>query len=358
MQFLARGAFALISTLSVFTLLASTADARIFRMTGNWHQQRGEIAEIPIFGGIPHRPAARVSATGSAPATLTVPPGAFTGSNMLLFPLPQTTLVQLSTNFTFQGPGSAGVISSGPKGTRPANFSFCPGAAANPACTSTGTLNPTQGTRHGRVIYSAGPNQFGGTMQMLIGGGGSVTAVVQVAPTQLQVNAFGGGTMMGPQLVGGAYANAATDFLPPGPITSGAVCASGPCAANGGLVVTLGVPAGTGTASTNFNTGFPWTTGMVSAIVLTKLPTTNSTLTGTGSDTRTALGLGNITLVAGGMSGRKPSNTSFGSIDTITMNIAPRDNLPSMTPMGLATLATAIVLGAGYASRKRRSRKH
>ena len=358
MRFTGRATFALIATLSVFTLLASTADARIFRMTGKWLQQRGPNAQIPIFGGIPQKPAARVSATGSSPATLTIPVNAFTGANKLLIPLPLSSIVQLSTQFIFHGPDATGILSSGPKGTRPANFSFCPGAAANPACTSTGILNPTQGTKHGRMVYAAGPNQFGGTMQMLIEGFGSLTVVVGASPTQLQVNNLGGGTMGGPQGVGGAYANADTDFLAPGPITIGAVCAAGPCANNNGLVVATGVPAGTGTASTNTNTGFPWTTGMVSAIVITKLPTTNSTLTGTGSDTRTALGLGNITLVAGGLSNRKPANSHFSSLDTITMTMAPRDNLPSMTPMGLATLATAIVLGAGYASRKRRSRKH
>jgi hypothetical protein len=78
-------------------------------------------------------------------------------------------------------------------------------------------------------------------------------------------------------------------------------------------------------------------------------------LTGTGSDNRTALGAGNITLVAGGMARRRPTNTTFGSVDTVTMTIRPQ-NLPSMSPAGLAALATVILLGAGYASRKRWSR--
>jgi hypothetical protein len=191
-------------------------------------------------------------------------------------------------------------------------------------------------------------------MQMLISGTGGVSVGIGISPTRIQHQPLGGGGGA-PQEVGGSFANTATNLLPAGPITTGAVCATGPCAADGGLIVVPGVVAGTRTPSTNFITGFPWTTGMVSAIVTTKLPETNSSLTGTGSDNRTALGLGNITLVAGGMAVRKPSNAAFPSLDTVTMQIKAQ-NLPSMSPMGLAALAALIALGAGHAASRRRNR--
>jgi hypothetical protein len=340
----------LLGLLAVGCLLAATAEARVFRMSGNWLQQRGAIAQIPIFGGIDNAPGAMVSAVGSAPATLTIGLNAFTGMNQLLIPLPGTTLVQLSTQFNFNGPNVTAMFSSGTKSSRPANFGFCPGAAANPACT-TPQSGGVQGTAHGLVAYTVGANQFGGTMQMLISGTGEVSVAVGLTPTRIQHNPLGGGAGA-PQEVGGPFANTATNLLPAGPITSGAMCANGPCAANGGLIVVPGTVTGTGTNSTNFITGFPWTTGMVSAVVTTKLPTTNSTLTGTGSDGRTALGAGNLTLVAGGIAIRKPSNAAFPSLDTVTMTIRPQ-NLPSLNPTGMAALAAVLLAGAGYAARRR-----
>jgi hypothetical protein len=363
MRTIGRAGLVLVATISLVAMLASSANAREFRMTGKWLQQRGPNAQIPIFGGIPNKDGAMVSAMGTGTATLTIPRGQFTGMNDLLLPLPIDTIVQLSTMFTFSGPalattsvGGTGVMRAGTKPSRPANFSYCKGAAANPACTSPAP-GGAQGTEPGIVIYAAGPNQFGGTMQMLLTGGGSLSVVIGTSPTRIQHNLIGGGTMGGLQEQGGPYANMDTDFLPAGPITTGAVCARGTSAGNNGLIITAGVASGPpGTDSTNTNTGFPWTTGMVSAIVTTKLPTTNSTLTGTGSDMRTPLGAGNITLVAGGISHREPSIMHFASLDSISMVVKAR-NLPSMSPTGLAALATMITLGAGFASRKRWNRQ-
>ena len=336
--------------------MASTADARVFRMTGNWKQDVSAQLQIPIFGGINHAPAARVSAQGSAPADLTIPVAAFKGDNSFIFALPKTTIVQISTMFSFSGPGTAGVMSSGPKGSRPVNFSFCPGAAANPACTSTGIINPTQGTHHGKVGYTAGSNQFGGTMQMLTGGIGSLSVIVGSAPQRIQHNTIGGlagGTVtMLLGVNGGPYSNMATIPIPGGPITKDGSCVGGPCGVNG-VITQVGTLDGTGTNSTNTNTGFPWTTGVMTGIATEDLPVQPSTFTFTGSDNRTDLGLGNITLVSGGLSFRQPANSVFIQASKITMTIAARDNLPSMSPPGLAALATLIVVGAGYAVRRR-----
>ena len=136
--------------------LASVADAREFRMTGTWFQQRGPNVQIPIFGGIPAENTI-LSATGSAPADMTVPVNAFRRAANFAFPLPQTSLVQLTTMFTLDGPTAVGNFSDGAKGTRPANFAWCPGAAANPGCTTHQT-GGAQGTIHGIVRYTAGGN--------------------------------------------------------------------------------------------------------------------------------------------------------------------------------------------------------
>lgn len=339
------------ATAMVVGTLASVVEARDFRMTGQWIQNRGPSVDIPIFGGI-NANKTTISATGSAPADMTVPINAFFDTNAFAFALPQTSLVQLTTMFTHNGPNSLGVLSGGAKGTRPANFGWCIGAAANPGCTTPQT-GAAQGTQHGLVTYTAGANQFGGTMRMLIEGTGEVARIVGTAPIRIQHNTLGGGGD-GRQIVGAPYASTNTNLLPGGPITTGGVCAGGPCGVNG-LITVPGIQDGSGQASTNTNVGFPWTTGMVSAIVTTMLPTTNSTLVLTGSDNRTDLGAGNITLVAGGLAYRNPVNRAFPSLDIITMSVRAK-NLPSISLVGMAGLAGLLIVGAGFAARRRSNR--
>ena len=157
----------LVGTFTVLLLLAGAADAqggappRTFRMSGVWQQERGAL-RVP-FGGANAVQGAVASAIGSAPATLTIPANRFVGTGSVVVPLPASGQVQLSTMFSAVGPTAPGNMRAGAKASRPANFAFCPGAAANPFC---GT--PNQGTQHGLVVYAAGLNQFGGTMQMLV----------------------------------------------------------------------------------------------------------------------------------------------------------------------------------------------
>jgi hypothetical protein len=359
----------------LFVGLAMQAEARQFRLSsGNWLQNRSAQLQVPIFGGIPAAPGALVSATGQSPANLQVLPGAFFGEGPnnpaltgFVFALPKTTLVQISTMFTFTGPGQTdgfnvkiaggtGFMVPGPKGTRPANFAWCPGAAANPACTTPQT-GGSQGTLHGIVKYTAGPNQFGGTMNILTGGAGSLSRVLGTAPVRIVHAPIGtplaSSALRVQAIMGGAYGTTMALPLPSGPITTGAQCAGGQCGTNGIIVVPGTTTQFAVTPSTNSNVAFPWTTGMITGIATEDLPVQPSTFTSTGSDARTPLGAGNITLVAGGLSLRLPAQSVFIMLDKVTMTITPR-NLPSMTPVGFAALASIMVVGAGYAIRRRR----
>jgi hypothetical protein len=349
-----------ITTLATFLLgLTSVADAREFRMSGNWIQQFTPNVQIPILGGIDAANTV-ASANGSGPASFTVPVNAFRGMDAFLFAIPASSVVQLSTMFSFAGPGATGNFFGGAKGTRPANFAFCPGPAgtgaqagfnqgapANPGCTTPQT-GGTQGTQHGQVIYTAGPNQFGGTMRMLILGSGSLSRIVGTSPVRIQHNLLGGS---GFQAEGGVYANSVSTVIAAGVVTTGAVCQGGPCGTNG-VIITPGVVDGSGTASTNNPIGFPFTTGMVTVNVTDDVPMTYSTLTVTGADLRTPLGSGNVTMVAGGLAFLSPSDGTASRTRTVTMTFRPR-NLPSMGPAGMAALAGLFIVGGGYAARRR-----
>ena len=88
---------------------------------------------------------------------------------------------------------------------------------------------------------------------------------------------------------------------------------------------------------------------MVSALVTTRAPTTTSTLSATGSDQRTALGSGDIRLVAGGLAHRGGRTLSY--LDQVQMTVKTR-HLPSIAPAGLAALVITIVISAGTMQRR------
>ena len=71
-----------------------------------------------------------------------------------------------------------------------------------------------------------------------------------------------------------------------------------------------------------------------------------------GSDMRSPLGAGNISLVSGGLGVRRyRGSTLSASFGKIRMTLAPP--LPSLSPAGLATAALLLVLAVGYAGRRR-----
>jgi len=330
--------------------LVSTAEARKFSMSGNWAQETAKGFFSPIApGSVGVSGGGTVTAQGSGPATLTVPPNLFTGAYSFGIPLPQTSIVQWTTHFSPWGPFSAGVLKAGHwTATRPfANFAWCPGAAANPACTtprSTGQgAPPGMGTRHGLVRYTAGLQQYGGTMQMVRDGYGTLSLLLGATGPTVQHNPI---AVPGYQVrnIGGPYANTRLSPRSGGPITQGCVFSAN------GMITQPGVQVGTGSTSGNAYTGFPMTTGSV-YVKVTIGVTGTSTLSVSGSDARTPEGAGNITLVAGGLLHRLLTGQAMVYQDTLRMRMV--EPTPSMSPAGVAAGALLIVLVVGYALRRR-----
>jgi hypothetical protein len=345
--------------------LVGTAEARKFAMSGKWVQRRGGfyIPFLPFSYGIPAIPGAKASVQPGG--TLTVPANQFGTTVATLVPMgPQPSVIQLSSHFTPIGPKSTGVFKAGHwMATRLfKDFAFCPGtpikpavgAAANPNCLTPKSeaqgAPPGSGKAHGLIRYKAGTNAYGGTMQMISQGGGVMSFLIGAGPT-LMHNPFHTAPGAAPtEAPGGPYANTSlTDVLPAGPITSGAVLSPH------GLITVPGTVVGYGTTATWFHWGFPWTTGKVYLSGTNGGPYTSTFATLTGSDARTPLGAGNITLVAGGIAnGLHGSRRTYMSFDRITMKLAlPANPLPSMSPAGVAAGALLMVLAVGYALRRR-----
>lgn len=324
--------------------LVTAAQARQFAMSGRWVQRRG-ITYIPLLPGpygIPAIPGAKASVqTGG---TLTVPPDQFGGTWGFATPLPQPSVIQISTQFQNAGPIAAGTFKAGNwTMTRTfANFAWCPGGP-NPACPS-----PNAGTMGGLVRYTAGPNQYGGTMQMFSGGGGVVSFLSGITGPTVLHDPLGFGIAGATEGPGGPYANRADDVLSPGPITTG--CQFSPH----GLITVPGNIVGYGTAASWYIHGFPWTTGQVYVRGTGPGSYGSTTVTLTGSKSLTPNGAGNITLVAGGIANGQHAPTTYMMFDYVQMKLSfPAQPLPSVTPAGVAAGAVLMALAVGYALRRR-----
>jgi hypothetical protein len=97
--------------------------------------------------------------------------------------------------------------------------------------------------------------------------------------------------------------------------------------------------------------GFPATTGTVLAQQTTGTAD-NDFFTVMGSDMRTLLGAGNISLVVGGLTRRNTSKgpTSYAMFQKVWMTLAAPT--PSLTPAGIAAAAALMLLAVGYAMRR------
>jgi hypothetical protein len=357
---------------------------------------------IPVAGGIPGA-AAAVNATGNGPATFTVPGQVFTqnlGKQVVGLPF-VPTVVQLSSQFVFSGPAGGGsyltpqgaisamatpndppgVFRAGAwaaqVGRLAASFAWCPGPN-NPACTGPGQA----GNIYPHLVqYSnPNPNKFGGTMAMMQGG----SAVVSVIIAPLAPPAFiaghqlvGGLANLNPQAQGRGYAITDVDLLAaapariavaqappcPGPFTVTGNCSQILASLTTGNGAFVTPTTGNGLPifippDTNLNFGFPWTTGTV----LVRNTGTNqgnpatTTISAMGTDMRTPLGQGQITLVAGGSSHRYGlavgNPQEFSALDVVQMNFAAAAT-PSASPMGLAAGAVLMLLAVGFAARRR-----
>jgi hypothetical protein len=275
-----------------------------------------------------------------------VPKYQFYVQTSVKWPLPQTSIVQLSSHFTNNAPKSTGTFKAmNWTATRTqANFAWCP-PNVGPACPS-----PNAGGQHGLIRYTAGPNQYGGTMQMLSGAGGVISFLLSAAGPTVMHNPFGGALGAAPtEAPGGPYANSLLDdVLPAGPVTTG--CVFSPY----GLITVPGTIVGYGTTATWDQWGMPWTTGQVYVKGTQGGPYTSTTATLTGSKNLNATGAGTITMVAGGIANALHTPTTYMSFDYVTMKLTfPAEPLPSMSPAGIAAGALLMVLAVGFALRRR-----
>jgi hypothetical protein len=295
-----------------------------------------------VFVGATALPYPYMTAAGSVtvgkttPAQLTIPVGAF-GMPFLYtakFPLSNPYLYFSSRASGYAPVGSPGVFKAGPKPTRPANFNYCPGFVGNPGC-----VTANQGTKPGIVKYTATPGkQFGGTMKLFSAGTGQTVVYAGYSgPTLIHYKFTGSFTVA----VGQSYAKNASFTLPSATVTYGAVIGTDR------FIQTPGIYVSAFPGYSAQYTGFPFTTGQVAVQVLRAgTPASpNSTYTTTGSDGRTPLGKGNITMVAGGL-----GHYSYG----LSLTERARVTLSLPEPGALLMLGCGVLGLAGLAALRRR----
>jgi len=388
-------------------VFATPASARKFQMSGTWTIRNGSVF-IPLqfaksLGGsqmtmtsmgnftnaffFPNGPMmgmGGVTATGSAPATLMVPQHRFLGDFVAAVPLPNPSLQQITSSFGVDGPYANATLMSG---GGPGSFTWCP---TDPACVKGTAMDPAQGAgpRGGRIIYAAGPNQFGGSMAIGLKRGGTVTSYFEFVPIQLGHQMFGGSGPTVRDLAPGRLGfpdSPASEmvYLAVGPITvptctvaMGMLVNCTPWTMGGGVgggprLTTMGGVTTTGTGPSEFlptiatgpmgtlagqftsNYGFGHTTGTVIGQQTTGTAPGDDFFTFMGTDLRTPLGAGNIQSVAGGISFRNTllGGSTYASLHKVWMSMgAP---IPTMSPAGFAAAGALMLLAVGYALRRR-----
>jgi hypothetical protein len=300
---------------------------------------------------------------------LTIPRHRFKKKTNLLLPLNGLNLLQITSNFTFDGPRAKATLASM---GGPGSQTWCPN---NPVCSAGGGF-PFTGpfSNNGRVIYRKGPRQFGGAMQMglkgfgdnaipmnpnplrvahlLMGSPALATTRTLVPGHQLQ-HQVGMGTMRVPAIPATEKVHLTPVFVTqPVMTSSGLIIAPGPKVTTmSGLTNTMGGPLLRTFTETTTNRGFSWTTGtiFVQALTGSGSPTFFTVM---GSDMRTALGAGNLSLVAGGLHRRGGSNgvppkSPYASYNKVYLTLAPF--VPSMSPAGAAAAGALMLLAVGYA---------
>jgi len=395
--FARRAVAAAIALAALLPLRAPDAAARKLQMSGTWAMRNGEfflplqfatpvgpsglvrtsMGELSKARGSPNTAPLRgrgaVTATGSAPAALRVPQHRFDTNAFAGLPLCGCCcdLVQITTMLVVDAPFESATLRAG---GGPGTFQWCPNDTLG--CPVTGP--PNGGARNGRVIYLAGANQFGGTMQMGLANGGINSFLFNAVPFQVgHVYVIGtGATLRAPAVGRGAPASPWTRmvYLPPGiatqptqlPTPNGFVLHPGPRVTTMlGLSVTgtgsvlriraIGTSAmgmSVGQSTTEF--GFAHTTGTV-IVQQTAGIHGDDFFTAMGSDMRTALGAGNISTVAGGISFRNTlsGQSHYATFHKVWLSLAPP--LPSLSPAGAAAAGALLLLAAGYARRRRSS---
>lgn len=347
---------------------AAAADQKLYSMTSFARQFTGSSLEIPVTG-----PATGSGVVAQTTTTMgTVQPvlrvwdaqldRAATASTdpLWLGGVPQA--LQLKTSLAIQVP-PRGVLVTFFEGGRsgPPTLSFCPGGTAtgatvfngaapyNPNCTVVESAPAGVGIANGLMRYTATANQFGGFGAVAAQGTASL-AVMQQAPYNNPTPPSGmfgqvafagdiisisgiGGPIDDPGAVGQLDGIAIKQLL--GYTPSGIITQVG--------ATILPIPALTQTVwGGNLTTGqvMVWVTA-----VQPGAPTQMVTLT--GSDTRTAMGVGNITMVGGSIS-RTTLTGHSRTHNSITFTITPE---PTML-LGASGALVALV-GTHFVMRRR-----
>ena len=254
-------------------------------------------------------------------------PASIIGTTTSIFIPDHPVAIFYTFSVNFSNYNEAGtLVKSGGAG----DFSFCP-VAVGPglgSCTAPSKAGPSP--KHGRIFGQAGPNKFGGTMRLL--GPSLAGKVVRVsapgAPSKTVVH-FNApfGLAMGQSKVGATVQVPETSYM---------VTASG---AKGPVASGVGSMAGA-----------PWTTGYMLLQITKNADPPNRTIMMTGSDMRTSMGQGNITLVTPSLHNNglgAPSTNPMGNIMVLTL---PEPGSGLSVAVGALTLS---LIGLMRARRKR-----
>jgi hypothetical protein len=166
----------------------------------------------------------------------------------------------------------------------------------------------------------------GGATSVLTGGGGIVHSPLA-------------GTLVN----GKPYASYMSGVGPSAKVTVGGVYNAN------GVITQPGITTMTTPGFTNRIWGFPFTTGMV---IIDGQPSPTTTISQTGLDGRTPMGLGNISMVSGAI-GSSSISGGHAELLTISMDLVSPKGAPSIGRVGFATLALLLV-GVVFVAFRRR----
>jgi hypothetical protein len=251
-----------------------------------------------------------VQQTGSAPANLKVPPGAFlrvpASPKVVGVALNNPKVFQVRTKISFSGPANKlGTMTFKKNGFRTAPVTFI-GAPAKGA----------------KAFYSGSTNRFGGPSQTRIAVLSKIGVWVNpgaMLPCKHPTFGGGNGSCLAPLVPAYPMSLAAAGGIGSTPMKGIQVTTPGGPPAMSPGVVAVSIPNTTGLIAksqnikntgtlTNMATsvGFPWTTGKITLSQTGALGVYEK-FTITGKDSRTAMGAGTISLVSGALSNRKLS---------------------------------------------------
>jgi len=374
---------------AVMLFVPREAVARKLQMSGSWAIRNGQVfiplqfaptlggsrmtmtsmGDLSMAFGFPNGPVVGAGAVAASSGTtsLKVPQGVFHSFPSAVVPVRTGSgLLQITTMFVVDAPYQAATLY---KNGGPGFFTWCP---SNPACTAG---QPLAGLG-ARVIYHEGSNRFGGTMQIALRDGGVVSSFYRHTPPSLVAHIyFGAPNTFAAHAVGAGaadlpsvakiYLTAGVVTQPLGPPTPyGLVTQPGGKVTTGAGLTTTGAtgplirlaigttPGGMSFGQLTTQYGFPHTTGTV-IVQQTAGTAGDDFFTVMGSDMRTALGAGNLSTVAGGISFRNSvsGQTPYATFHRVWFSLAPP--VPSLSPAGAAAAGALLLLAVGYAERRK-----